>query len=90
MQEKGPQETQETSLDWKSEIRTWGGAGAGGSAELLASQAPQEEDDDDPEKVEDEEEPQEEDDDARNEWGRFSSVVGFIYLLKLSLIKLSL
>ena len=62
VQEKGPQETQETS-DWKSEIRTWGGAGAGGSAELLASQAPQEEDDDDPEKVEDEEEPQEEDDD---------------------------
>ena len=29
---KGPQET----LDWKSEIRTWGGAGADGSAELLA------------------------------------------------------
>jgi len=56
---KGPQETS----DWKSEIRTWGGAGADGSAELLASQAPQEEDDDDLDKVEDEEEPQEEDDD---------------------------
>jgi hypothetical protein len=27
---------------------------------------------------------------ARDEWGRFSSVVGFIYLFKLSLIKLSL
>jgi len=26
---------------------------------------------------------------ARDEWGRFSSVVGFIYLFKLSLIKLS-
>ena len=83
---KGPQET----LDIKGEIRTWGGVGADGGAELLASQAPQEEDDDGPDKVEDEEEPQEEDDDARNEWGRFSSVVGFIYLLKLSLIKLSL
>ena len=50
---EGPQETS----DWKSEIRTWGGAGAGGSAsaELLALQAPQEDDDDDPNKVEDEE-----------------------------------
>jgi hypothetical protein len=55
---KGPQET----LDRESEIRTWGGAGADGGAELLASQAPQEEDDDGPDKVEDEEEPQEEDD----------------------------
>jgi hypothetical protein len=27
---------------------------------------------------------------ARDEWERFSSVVGFIYLFKLSLIKLSL
>ena len=27
---------------------------------------------------------------ARDEWGRFSSVVGFIYLFKLSLIGLSL
>ena len=27
---------------------------------------------------------------VRDEWGRFSSVVGFIYLFKLSLIKLSL
>ena len=63
VQEKGPQETS----DWKSEIRTWGGAGAGGSAELLASQAPQEDDDDDPEKVEDEEEPEEEDDDEPEE-----------------------
>jgi hypothetical protein len=43
---KGPQET----LDWKSEIRAWGGAGADGGAELLASQAPQEEDDDSPDK----------------------------------------
>ena len=56
---KGPQET----LDRESEIRTWGGAGADGGAELHASQAPQEEDDDGPDKVEDEEEPQEEDDD---------------------------
>ena len=48
---KGPQET----LDRESEIRTWGGAGADGGAELLASQAPQEEDDDGPDKVEDDE-----------------------------------
>ena len=41
VQEKGSRK-----LDWKSEIRTWGGAGDDGSAELLASQAPQEEDDD--------------------------------------------
>ena len=51
------------NLRWKSEIRTWEGAGADDGAELLASQAPQEEDDDDPDKAEDEKEPQEEDDD---------------------------
>ena len=47
---------QQENLDRESEIRTWGGAGNDGGAELLASQAPQEEDDDDQAKVEDEEE----------------------------------
>jgi hypothetical protein len=55
---KGPQE----NLDRESEIRTWGDAGNGGGAELLASQAPQGEDVVSPDTEEDEEEPQEEDD----------------------------
>ena len=49
---KGPQE----NLDRESEIRTWGGAGNGGGAELLASQAPQGEDVVSPDTEEDEEE----------------------------------
>ena len=49
---KGPQE----NLDRESEIRTWGGAGNDGGAELLASQAPQGEDVVSPDTEEDEEE----------------------------------
>jgi hypothetical protein len=54
---------QQENLDRESEIRTWGGAGNDGGAELLASQAPQEEDVDSPDTEEDEEEPDKVDDD---------------------------